>query len=142
MYTLYNSNGQITMMLHGNDNDSIDLTLQGQNYIAGNYPADKYYIDNGVAVEKMLDPSTDLQKFTFNYATKKYEIDFAQTTLLTRQHRNSLLSDIDRVNPVWYAALTADQQAELQIYRQALLAVPQQTGFPSQVEWPTKPQWL
>ena len=142
MYTLYDSNGQITMIVHGNNNDSIDMILQGQKYIAGNYPADKYYIDNDVAVEKISNPSTDLQKFTFNYATKKYEIDLAQTTLLTRQHRNTLLSAVDRVNPVWYNLLTAEQQQQLQAYRQALLAVPQQAGFPSQVEWPAKPIWL
>jgi len=59
-----------------------------------------------------------------------------------KNHRNTLLSAVDRVNPVWYAALTVDQQQELITYRQQLLDVPQQTSFPTQVEWPAKPAWL
>jgi pyruvate,orthophosphate dikinase len=35
-----------------------------------------------------------------------------------------------------------ERQVALQEYRQALLAVPQQPGFPDQVIWPTKPSWL
>jgi hypothetical protein len=142
MYTFYDSNGQITMILNGNNNDSINLTLQEQNYIVGNYSADKYFIDNGQAVRKLPDPSTDTVKYKFNYATKQYELDVDYTTLLLRHQRNLLLSDVDRVNPVWYASLTTDQQQELQAYRQALLAVPQQAGFPESVEWPRKPTWL
>jgi hypothetical protein len=142
MYTLYDSNGQITMILHGNDNDSIDQTLQGQNYIAGNYSADMYFIDNGTAIQKPPNPSTKLQHYQFDFVTKRYKLDVKFTSLLVRQHRNDLLQIIDRVNPVWYASLTSEQQTKLQAYRLALLAVPQQTGFPSQIEWPPKPHWL
>lgn len=59
-----------------------------------------------------------------------------------RQQRNELLSIIDRVNPVWYNSLTYDQQEQLIEYRRALLNVPQQAGFPTQIEWPQKPSWL
>jgi hypothetical protein len=61
---------------------------------------------------------------------------------MCRSKRNALLTDIDQVNPVRYASLTVPQQAELQAYRQLLLDVPQQAGFPTQVEWPPKPVWL
>ena len=54
----------------------------------------------------------------------------------------TLNQTVDLVNPVRYAELTAEQQAELATYRQALLNVPQQSGFPATVEWPTKPSWL
>jgi len=56
--------------------------------------------------------------------------------------RNQLLQDIDRINPVWYVSLDSEQQQQLQQYRQLLLAVPQQPGFPESVEWPAKPTWL
>jgi hypothetical protein len=52
------------------------------------------------------------------------------------------LQDVDAITAVWYNSLGQQQQAELQAYRQALLAVPQQAGFPLQVEWPPKPVWL
>jgi hypothetical protein len=60
-----------------------------------------------------------------------------------RDLRNRLLKEnVDTVNPVRYAALTAEQQQELAAYRQALLDAPQQTTWPTDVVWPTKPTWL
>jgi hypothetical protein len=60
-----------------------------------------------------------------------------------RNARDQLLKDnVDTINPIRYAALTAEQQAELAAYRTALLNVPQQTGWPRDIEWPTKPSWL
>ena len=49
---------------------------------------------------------------------------------------------VDRVNVVWYNSLTEQQKTELQAYRQALLDVPQQSGFPENIIWPNKPSWL
>jgi hypothetical protein len=46
------------------------------------------------------------------------------------------------VNPIWYASLTTEQQTQLADYRQALLDVPAQSGFPENVSWPNKPGWL
>ena len=53
-----------------------------------------------------------------------------------RKERNKLLSDSD-----WTQVSDApvDHQAWAD-YRQALRDVPQQDGFPSEVEWPTPPQ--
>jgi hypothetical protein len=59
-----------------------------------------------------------------------------------RDLRNKLLAKVDIVNPVWYASLSAQQQGELTTYRRALLDVPQQTGFPDTISWPSKPSWL
>jgi hypothetical protein len=60
----------------------------------------------------------------------------------TRLVRNQLLAAVDRINPVWWNSLTPQQQQELIVYRQALLDVPQQSGFPTAVSWPAKPAWL
>lgn len=35
--------------------------------------------------------------------------------------------------------LTASQQAAWAVYRQALRDVPEQTGFPDTIDWPTQP---
>ena len=53
-----------------------------------------------------------------------------------------MLSQVDRVNPIWYASLSAEQQSQLQQYRQDLLSVPEQSGFPGTIAWPTAPTWL
>jgi hypothetical protein len=38
--------------------------------------------------------------------------------------------------------LTDAQRTELAVYRQALLDIPQQSTWPRDFEWPTKPTWL
>lgn len=42
-------------------------------------------------------------------------------------------------NPLRWADLTEAKQAEWAAYRQALLDVPQQTGFPNDISWPEEP---
>jgi len=57
-----------------------------------------------------------------------------------RAERDSLLADMDAnlSNPLRWAGLDAPTQALWATYRQELLGVPQQTGFPQTVVWPTK----
>ena len=47
---------------------------------------------------------------------------------------------VDTVNAVRWNGLTQQQKDELIVYRQALLDVPQQPGFPTSVTWPTHPE--
>ena len=42
-------------------------------------------------------------------------------------------------NPLRWATLSSDKQAKWATYRQALLDVPSQAGFPTTITWPTKP---
>jgi hypothetical protein len=59
-----------------------------------------------------------------------------------RADRDARLMDVDAVagNTLRWAALTSAEQAIWAVYRQALLDVPQQEGFPSEVTWPVAPQ--
>ncbi len=59
-----------------------------------------------------------------------------------RAQRSVLLKDVDAVagNVLRWAVLSADQQALWSDYRQALLDVPSQGGFPHDVVWPSKPE--
>ena len=59
-----------------------------------------------------------------------------------RKQRDAILSaEVDPIvsNPLRWAALTAEQQQAWADYRQALLDIPQQAGFPHDIIWPTKP---
>ena len=57
-----------------------------------------------------------------------------------RQHRDYLLrTEVDSINPMRWEAMTPEQQESKRIYRQALLDVPQQAGFPWEVVWPQEP---
>lgn len=69
------------------------------------------------------------------------ELD-AQAAASIRAERNLRLArDVDPIagNALRWAALTAEQQQAWADYRQALLDVPQQEGFPHNVSWPVKP---
>jgi len=59
-----------------------------------------------------------------------------------RSERDQLLLEVDAVagNALRWADLTAAKQAEWATYRTALLGVPQQAGFPTDITWPTKPE--
>ena len=67
----------------------------------------------------------------------KTELDAALAAEV-RAERDRLLVAVDVVvsNPLRWADLSSDKQTEWTVYRQALLDVPQQSGFPSTVVWP------
>jgi len=58
-----------------------------------------------------------------------------------RAQRNARLAQLDALvmNPLRWAQYTAEQQVAFAAYRQALLDVPQQDGFPEVIDWPVMP---
>jgi len=142
-YTIYDStSGQIIGYVYAEtDNDAAE-NLKNCSFVDGKWDANKYYIHNNQAVDIPLRPSDD-DNCRFDYTIKQWRvIKPVLTSEQLRDQRNQLLIDVDRINPVWYASLDSEQQQQLQQYRQLLLAVPQQPGFPESVEWPAKPTWL
>lgn len=54
-----------------------------------------------------------------------------------RARRDNLLkTEVDAMNPMRWEALTEEQKEAWRAYRQALLDVPQQEGFPTSIIWP------
>ena len=78
--------------------------------------------------------------------------DFTASTQESRDARLSsqqrsvrdgkLQSEVDSIvsNPLRWADLSTDKQNEWAQYRTDLLNVPQQSGFPNTISWPTKPE--
>lgn len=60
---------------------------------------------------------------------------------IRNQRDNILVTVVDPLvsNPLRWADLTSDKQAEWSQYRTDLLAVPQQAGFPNNITWPEEP---
>ena len=58
-----------------------------------------------------------------------------------RSQRDQLLLEVDVFvgNPLRWAALSSNEQTAWATYRTALLDVPQQSGFPDTITWPTAP---
>lgn len=58
-----------------------------------------------------------------------------------RMEREQLLNEtVDRINPIRWAEMTPQQQSDWTAYRQALLDISKQPGFPFNVQWPNKPE--
>ena len=134
-YTIYNpESGQILHTLSVSNN-----TVPAEHYIVGDYSASTHYVVDHNVVAKPARPEGE---YDFDYATKTWQLNQEATKNIVRYQRNQRLSAVDRVNPIWYATLTTEQQTELATYRQALLDVPQQSGWPESVDWPQQPTWL
>lgn len=64
-----------------------------------------------------------------------------ELAVAVRGQRDELLRDnVDTMNPMRWNAMSAAQQQQWTDYRQALLDVTQQQGFPTNVVWPVKPE--
>lgn len=59
-----------------------------------------------------------------------------------RAKRDGLLRELDAIvtNPLRWSTFDDTQKQALADYRQALLDVPQQDGFPENINWPIKPE--
>ena len=67
-------------------------------------------------------------------------IEMERLTREARAKRDNLLKEvIDSVNPMRWEALTDVQKDAWRAYRQVLLDVPQQEGFPTNIVWPKAP---
>ena len=136
IYSTYDqTTGQILFTVT-NSEDTIP-----ENTLAGAYNDNEHYYDitSQTVISKPKKPSNN---HIWDITNKIWKLDTNKLAKSIRRQRNLLLESVDRVNPVWYASLSSEQQSELQTYRIALLNVPQQAGFPDTIEWPSKPTWL
>jgi len=121
------------------DNTRMDVEINHPTYGWIPYTLDPSDTDNTVNNSELMSLiGTD---FTAYVAPTRAELD-AETTLQVRSDRDyKLLTEVDPLvsNPLRWAELTSDKQAEWSQYRTDLLNVPQQTGFPNTITWPTKP---
>jgi len=69
------------------------------------------------------------------------ELDEAAAQAVRAERDMKLSSEVDEIagNALRWAALDDAAQAARAVYRQALLDVPEQDGFPHNVTWPTRP---
>jgi len=80
--------------------------------------------------------------FAAYVAPTQAELDAATAAQVRSERDNILATVVDPLvsNPLRWADLTSDKQAEWSQYRADLLGVPQQAGFPTDITWPTKPE--
>jgi hypothetical protein len=134
-YTIYNlESGQIISI-----RDCPDITQQildpSYSYIEGEYSGTEYYIDNGTPI---VFPTHTYTYPLFDYETKTWSEDIRRITndVLTKRKNFLINTDWTQLpnNP-----LTTEKQIAWANYRQELRDITIQSGYPSNITWPTKP---
>lgn len=135
-------------------NPNLQCIIDDVQYPAGwfNDPAERAKI-GVVEVPDPVRPDDNLYTSVENLdgsytATPRTEADIAaykaakdaEQAVSVRAARDDKLRNIcDRVNPMRWEDMTADQKQAQRTYRQALLDLPEQTGFPWTITWPDAP---
>lgn len=136
-YTVYLPNGQIDRTGTCAEQDLKYNVRDGELFIEELANPQYQYVADGQLVNMPPQPSMD---YVFDYDTKTWVFDTTGAALRAYTKRDQLLRDgPDRISPVWWQSMTPEQQQEWTTYRQALLDVPAQTGFPQIINWPIKP---
>lgn len=73
---------------------------------------------------------------------EEYEkLSLENAARMQRANRDYLLQAVvDAMSPMRWELLSEDQKQFWRDYRQALLDVPQQPGFPQEIDWPVSPE--
>ena len=128
------SNGRFLSFVDSQNQEVLDMnTPEGSVFVDGNYDIN-YYLDQGVVVKQPEQPST-LHMFDFQTKTWIYSssaIKGRRASLLEQSDWTDTLSSKTRLGDTVYS--------QWQVYRQALRDIPQQSGYPQNVVWPTPPQ--
>lgn len=118
-------------------NTSIDVEINHPDYGWIPYTVDPADTDTTIDNDEVMALIGD--NFTAYVAPTQAELD-ASTAAPVRADRDARLAEVDAIagNALRWAALDTATQAEWSTYRQALLDVPQQAGFPNDITWPTE----
>jgi hypothetical protein len=138
-YIVYDDrNGKILRSVFCTENDSlIQIKETWEKIIEGQAKDDENYIENNKIISISTKPSIN---HVFDYETKTWvlgNVDYIAEQI--KEKRNKLLKEFDWTqlpnNP-----LTLEKQQAWAVYRQQLRDIPQQSGYPTNVIWPTQPE--
>lgn len=149
-YTIYNSVTGEVLRTVTCSSEMIELQLQqDESFIEGKVNEQTQYFINGSVCNYTETELALKQNIPFGYCWKMPEKIIEQILSdeaiynyhadLVRQKRDEMLKVVDGMNPMRWETLTAEQQQQWREYRQALLDIPQQEGFPFSVIFPNAP---
>lgn len=133
-YTIYSdATGQILRVVQTTD---IESQLQsGESYLEGVIDDTAYYIANGAAVAIPAKPD---QYSVFDFTTKQWVQNQSMAIIDVSTKRQRLLYASDWTQ-IPNGPLTTTQQEAWATYRQELRDIPEQSGYPFNVIFPTPP---
>lgn len=136
-YTIYNSVGMILRTGICPEEDVLKQAGENEFVLEEKSDYKTQYIENQQIVDMPPKPNDN---YVFNYQTKTWEADLVYADKQARKKRDLLLQQgPDRVNPFWYDSMTQTQKDAWATYRQDLLNVPEQSGYPLNIDWPVAP---
>jgi hypothetical protein len=132
-YSIYTNNGKIIKLV---DCNNIEQQLSdGELYIDGWFNDSEYYIEDSQAIQMPFKPD---QYSVFNYTTKQWVENERMAIINVSDKRQKLLYSTDWTQ-IPNGPLTQQQQEAWAVYRQQLRDIPEQSGYPFNVVWPTPP---
>lgn len=138
IHTLYdNKTGLIT----GQTSDP--HRIQFETNIAGNYNGSIYYIKQARA--KIYPPkpaSAFWHRYDWDNMSETWQLNIPETERAARLHRNNLFRYVDKISPIWYAAMTEQERMTCIEFRQQLLDITSASDFPVNIQWPSVPEFL
>lgn len=137
-YTIYKENtGEIVFTGIAVKEDEIkNMAAEGQSYLL-EASKENQLVDNGTVAD--MPPKPD-GEYIFNYTSKTWVFNEPVATEKALYQRDQLLKNgPDRISPLWFSAMTDEQKKIWADYRQALLDITKQTGFPMNIVWPQMP---
>ena len=123
-----------------NDNGWIDCEIEHEIFGWIPYTLDPADTDMTISNDDPLAAMAPAGDVAAYVPPTQVELDATLSEQL-REERDGLLLEVDAIvgNALRWGSLSAEQQNVWAVYRQALLDVPQQAGFPNDVVWPVKP---
>jgi len=130
----YDSTGRITSSLRLYEGADFNFYAQNQPYIMGYFDALEYYVVNETAVKFPPQPDNTI----WDWTTKQWVPDPTTAIFEMTRKRERLLIDSDWTQ-IPNGPLTSEKQEAWATYRQALRDIPEQSGYPLNIVWPTPP---
>lgn len=136
IYTIYNTNtGRIARTVSTDGDIAIQLRPE-EDYIEGEYSGSSNYIDDNKQVVSIPEKPNEYSEFDFT--TKQWVTNQNRIIAEVSIKRQKLLNASDWTQ-LPNGPLTVERQAEWAAYRQQLRDITDQTGYPTDVIWPTSP---
>lgn len=134
--TIFDERGAIVEAMTGSEAD-IEIFTANRPHIDGFFKASEYYVFDGRAIE--FPPKPD-DFYVWDYTQRAWVISNPLADAQAREKRMRLLQLSDWTDtasaPTRLGQTLYDAWQE---YRQALRDLPKQSGYPSNINWPTAP---
>lgn len=125
-----------------NDNGWIDCEIEHPEFGWIPYTLNPNDADMTINNDELLAVMAERNDIAAYVPPTQAELDAAAAEAVRAERDFRLQTEVDPIagNALRWADLTAEQQQAWADYRQALLDITDQAGFPHDVTWPTKPE--